>query len=131
MQETSDESIQVCIRIKPCSTSILSHTQTSLSISGKISPPPFICCVDPAGKKESREFSFDGIFGMDEGQEEVYERIRPLLEHALDGYNVCVFAYGQTASGKTFSMQGEEGALGVVWVLSLYHLCRFRASLSP
>ena len=32
----------------------------------------------------------------------------PLLEEVLLGYNCTVFAYGQTGTGKTFTMEGER-----------------------
>jgi len=35
---------------------------------------------------------------------------QPLLNDILDGYNATIFAYGQTASGKTFTMEGPEGS---------------------
>ncbi|KAK3851338.1 hypothetical protein Pcinc_042000 [Petrolisthes cinctipes] len=43
-------------------------------------------------------------------QEDVYTHLaHPLLEKAYEGYNTCLFAYGQTSSGKSYTMLGEEG----------------------
>jgi len=43
----------------------------------------------------------------------VFEKTAPFATSVLDGFNVCIFAYGQTGTGKTFTMEGIEGARGV------------------
>jgi len=51
------------------------------------------------------------------GQKQVYEDLGiEMLEHALEGYNVCLFAYGQTGAGKSYTMMGryEAGQQGVI-----------------
>ena len=44
---------------------------------------------------------------------DVFEDTAPFATSVLDGYNVCIFAYGQTGTGKTFTMEGTEEARGV------------------
>jgi len=47
----------------------------------------------------------------------VYEDIGiEMLQHAIEGYNVCIFAYGQTGAGKSYTMMGrsEPGQLGII-----------------
>ncbi|KAG8049278.1 hypothetical protein GUJ93_ZPchr0009g422 [Zizania palustris] len=58
-------------------------------------------------------FRFDSVFSPEEDQEKVFEKTAPFATSVLDGYNVCIFAYGQTGTGKTFTMEGVEGARGV------------------
>ncbi|GJM95135.1 hypothetical protein PR202_ga11840 [Eleusine coracana subsp. coracana] len=58
-------------------------------------------------------FKFDSVFGPEEDQEKVFERTAPFATSVLDGFNVCIFAYGQTGTGKTYTMEGIEGARGV------------------
>ena len=41
------------------------------------------------------------------GQSNVFDDLgKPLLDNAFQGYNNCIFAYGQTSSGKTYTMMG-------------------------
>ena len=57
--------------------------------------------------KAQHLFAFDGIFGADASQAEVFEDVgRPLVDSALAGFNGTIFAYGQTGSGKTYTTTG-------------------------
>jgi len=43
------------------------------------------------------------------GQDRVYNDLgEEMLEHAFEGYNVCIFAYGQTGAGKSYTMMGKQ-----------------------
>ena len=44
---------------------------------------------------------------------DVFADASPMITSVLDGYNVCIFAYGQTGTGKTFTMEGPESNRGV------------------
>lgn len=65
----------------------------------------------PTGLRDSKQhsFTFDRVYDLDSKQEEVYhESVDPLVQRFLDGYNTTVFAYGQTSSGKSYSMGTSE-----------------------
>ncbi|XP_065560293.1 kinesin-like protein unc-104 isoform X2 [Artemia franciscana] len=78
----------------------------------------------PANKEPPKTFTFDySYWSHDEDdpnfadQRQVYCDIgEEMLQHAFDGYNVCIFAYGQTGAGKSFTMMGkqEEGQEGII-----------------
>ncbi|XP_025085555.1 kinesin-like protein KIF3A isoform X2 [Pomacea canaliculata] len=54
-----------------------------------------------------KTFTFDIVYGSDCKQLDVYNEIaRPVVDCVLEGYNGTIFAYGQTGTGKTFTMEG-------------------------
>nr|KAF6391539.1 centromere protein E [Pipistrellus kuhlii] len=63
----------------------------------------------------SKSFNFDRVFDSNETTKDVYEEIAvPIIDSAIQGYNGTIFAYGQTASGKTYTMMGSGDYLGVI-----------------
>ncbi|KAJ3682146.1 hypothetical protein LUZ60_014719 [Juncus effusus] len=65
------------------------------------------------GPTSKKTFRFDRVFSPKDDQGDVYAEASPLVTSVLDGYNVCIFAYGQTGTGKTFTMEGTERNRGV------------------
>ncbi|XP_031249716.1 kinesin-like protein KIN-14T isoform X1 [Pistacia vera] len=63
---------------------------------------------------KSKSYSFDKVFHPGSSQDEVFSEIEPVVKSVLDGYNACIFAYGQTGTGKTFTMEGNPDSPGVV-----------------
>lgn len=54
-------------------------------------------------------FTFDAVYDWRSTQQELYEEtVRPLVSSVLDGFNGTIFAYGQTGTGKTYTMEGSK-----------------------
>ncbi|XP_057962155.1 kinesin-like protein KIN-14R [Malania oleifera] len=58
-------------------------------------------------------FKFDRVYTPKDDQVDVFADASPMVISVLDGYNVCIFAFGQTGTGKTFTMEGTEQNRGV------------------
>ncbi|KFO83572.1 Kinesin-like KIF11, partial [Buceros rhinoceros silvestris] len=60
-------------------------------------------------KTSRKTYTFDMVFGAQAKQIDVYRSVVcPILDEVIMGYNCTVFAYGQTGTGKTFTMEGER-----------------------
>lgn len=66
-------------------------------------------------KVAEKRFYFDQCFGPEVEQLTIYNNlIREYILHTLEGFNTCIFAYGQTSSGKSFTMMGTKNNLGLI-----------------
>ncbi|XVF15315.1 hypothetical protein REPUB_Repub09cG0140900 [Reevesia pubescens] len=65
------------------------------------------------GASTKKTFKFDRVYTPKDNQVDVFADALPLVTSVLDGYNVCIFAFGQTGTGKTFTMEGTDQNRGV------------------
>lgn len=67
-----------------------------------------VCLQTGPMSVSNKTYTFDRVFGAESDQEMVYDGIaNSVLEEMLQGYNCTVFAYGQTGTGKTYTMSGD------------------------
>ncbi|KAI1280416.1 Kinesin-like protein Klp68D [Halotydeus destructor] len=63
-------------------------------------------CLTKASEP-AKQFTFDAVYDWNSKQSDLYdETARPLVNAVLDGFNCTIFAYGQTGTGKTYTMEG-------------------------
>lgn len=87
-------------------------SSNSLQVEGSSGPAPTGEGSGPASSHANQKrqaFTFDRVLGPQHGQDDVYTSVQPLLSRFLDGYNVTVLAYGQTSSGKSYTMGTSLG----------------------
>jgi len=108
LEDADEEAISVSVRVRP------------LNSKEKKSNCKDVWTVDDTSLYSTVEgnmqtHTFDNVFNHNVSTEEVYDKVaKELVSSVLQGMNGTVFAYGQTASGKTFTMQGEKKAPGIL-----------------
>ena len=108
----NQENIRVVVRCRPMSESEV--RQSHSNIVGIESSTGGITLINTKSSGENkREFTFDSVYDWNSKQIDVYlETVHPIVESVLQGYNGTIFAYGQTGTGKTYTMQGRMLASG-------------------
>lgn len=56
-----------------------------------------------SSKLKSSTYSYDAVYEPGSSQESVFGDVEPVVTSAMDGYNVCIFAYGQTGMGQALA----------------------------
>lgn len=98
------DNIQVMVRIRPLNPRELAEEAKSCLILDSSDTNTVVLDAKP----EPKIFNFDWIGGEETTQENIFDTVgKPMIEACLEGYNCCIFAYGQTGAGKTFTMQGR------------------------
>ncbi|KAK6634282.1 hypothetical protein RUM44_004893 [Polyplax serrata] len=106
-----DEAVQVVVRCRPMSTKEKETGCTQVvhvfPHSGEIEVvcPNENVMNNPVDQRKI--FTFDAVYDSKAKQQDLYdEAVRPLVVSVLQGFNATVFAYGQTGTGKTYTMEG-------------------------
>lgn len=100
----NNQNIQVFVRVRPTNSSELK----SRSIVD-VKSDREVTVKDNKQSNAFKTFTFNNVFGPNSAQVDVYRSVvHPLIGEVLSGYNCTVFAYGQTGTGKTFTMEGER-----------------------
>ncbi|XP_051805077.1 kinesin-like protein KIF1B isoform X2 [Acanthochromis polyacanthus] len=121
----SGASVKVAVRVRPFNSRETSKdSKCIIQMQGNTTT-----ILNPKAPKEpAKTFSFDYSYWSHTTPEDpcfasqnlVYNDIgKEMLQHAFEGYNVCIFAYGQTGAGKSYTMMGkqEEGQEGIIPML--------------
>ncbi|XP_034555301.1 centromere-associated protein E isoform X5 [Notolabrus celidotus] len=112
---TEESAVKVAVRVRP-----LIEREESAALE-KAEPVHLFWKADKKSIHQvddvnsTKSFSFDRVFTADETTNQLYLNIaKPLVVSTVEGYNGTIFAYGQTSSGKTFTMMGSSRAPGVI-----------------
>ncbi|XP_071491639.1 kinesin-like protein KIF1C [Diadema antillarum] len=108
-------SVKVAVRVRPFnSREIGRDAECIISMTGATTT---ITNPKAQGKEQPKSFNFDYSYWSHTtpedpyyaSQRRVYEDLgQEMLQHAFEGYNVCIFAYGQTGAGKSYTMMGKQ-----------------------
>ncbi|XP_059198104.1 kinesin-like protein KIF1A isoform X19 [Centropristis striata] len=106
-------SVKVAVRVRPFnSREIGKDSKCIIQMSGNTTT-----IINPKQAKDNKSFNFDYSYWSHTSPEDinyasqmqVYKDIgEEMLLHAFEGYNVCIFAYGQTGAGKSYTMMGKQ-----------------------
>eukprot|EP00931_Biecheleriopsis_adriatica_P074705 TRINITY_DN48710_c0_g1_i1.p1 TRINITY_DN48710_c0_g1~~TRINITY_DN48710_c0_g1_i1.p1 ORF type:complete len:871 (-),score=184.99 TRINITY_DN48710_c0_g1_i1:98-2614(-) len=110
LQNTVQElrgSIRVFCRIRPPKKQAAGAVDNGLGTKAESSRS--VALKKPPGDRR-HDFSFDRVFSHQACQRDLYEEVEPLLPGILEGIHVCIFAYGQTGAGKTYTLAGNRAA---------------------
>ncbi|XP_029903025.1 kinesin-like protein KIF3C isoform X1 [Myripristis murdjan] len=104
----SSESVKVVVRCRPLNRKEESNgsaegiVQMDLRLGQVVLRNPRAPPSEPL-----KTFTFDAVYDANSKQRDLYdESVRPLIDSVLAGFNGTIFAYGQTGTGKTYTMQG-------------------------
>jgi centromeric protein E len=110
----SSNGIAVAIRVRPLNERERKvHKAPAWRVDSESSS---IVQLDASGKPVANSsFAFDHVFDEASSTDEIYVRsAKQVVRSVMEGINGTIFAYGQTSSGKSFTMNGDKKCPGII-----------------
>ncbi|XP_065494667.1 kinesin-like protein KIF11 [Caloenas nicobarica] len=108
-KEEKGKNIQVVVRCRPFNASERKASSYAVVDCDQTRKEVSVRTGGVTDKTSRKTYTFDMVFGAQAKQIDVYRSVVcPILDEVIMGYNCTVFAYGQTGTGKTFTMEGER-----------------------
>ncbi|XP_068190317.1 kinesin-like protein KIF3B isoform X2 [Antennarius striatus] len=106
----NSESIKVVVRCRPMNKKELAaNFERVVSVDVKLGQIIVRNPKDASASEPPKVFTFDSVYDWNSKQLDLYdETFRPLVDSVLLGFNGTIFAYGQTGTGKTYTMEGDR-----------------------
>ena len=118
-------SVRVVARVRPLLKSEIEKDQIVTSHNGLDGKPTIVKLPNPKNLSEEYSFQFNSVYEQDATQQQLYDAegvyyrswlylsltfnaVAPTVKHLFLGYDVTIFAYGSTGTGKTHTMRGGK-----------------------
>ncbi|CAG5093987.1 Similar to KRP85: Kinesin-II 85 kDa subunit (Strongylocentrotus purpuratus), partial [Cotesia congregata] len=103
------ENVRVVVRVRPLNGKELEGHCKKIVKVDRLNSEITVENPNAAHGEPPKVFSFDATFDDDSTQVDIYnETARPIVDKVLQGYNGTILAYGQTGTGKTYTMSGAK-----------------------
>ncbi|TMW65051.1 hypothetical protein Poli38472_009218 [Pythium oligandrum] len=99
----SRSAVRVCCRVRPQNAKELAIPGAKKCVAVTDNQ------IDVKTGDGNQTFTYDHVFDDTDDQQVIFDNVaRPVVQDIMDGYNATIFAYGQTSSGKTYTMEGAS-----------------------
>lgn len=111
----SKECVKVAVRCRPMSTSEMADNRKMIVSVDTKRNELRVQNVKNDGTDPVKTFTFDYVYDYTSNQDQIYQDCAyPIVDSVLEGYNGTIFAYGQTGTGKTHTMEGNPKQKGII-----------------
>uniref|UniRef100_A0A1Q3G2W0 Kinesin-like protein n=1 Tax=Culex tarsalis TaxID=7177 RepID=A0A1Q3G2W0_CULTA len=102
------ENVRVVVRVRPMDKNELDSGAQNIIKTDKTNRCITVYKPNANSSEPPKVYFFDNVFGEESTQIDLYvDTARPIVDKVLEGYNGTILAYGQTGTGKTYTMSGN------------------------